>query len=271
MLRIFILAFSLASYLLFLLVFLYLLGFLANIQTTALAEHWPVLGLLVPISIDYGREVATPLLAFGIDLGLIALFGLQHSIMARQGFKRWWTRWVPAAAERAVYVLVSSLVLMFFMWQWRPIPAPVLWQADALWSNALGWSVLALGVAILLFATFLIDHFELFGLKQAWCEFRAQAMRAPKFATPLLYRIVRHPIYAGWLLIFWGTPFLTAGHLLFALGMSSYIFMAIPFEERDLIAFHGDEYRRYKEQVPMVCPVRGRARNQQGKLKAEGL
>jgi len=258
MVRLFILLFSVLSYGLFLGVFLYLVGFLTNVQTTALADAWPVLATLVPYSIDAGRASPGFVPALAINLGLIALFGLQHSVMARQGFKRWWTGIVPQAAERSVYVLASSVVLAVVAWQWRPMPYPVLWEADTAVGVAIGHGVLALGLVILLWSTFLIDHFDLFGLKQAWTRFRNRSFEHPRFMTPMLYRIVRHPLYVGWFLIFWGTPTMTFGHLLFAAGMSGYIFIAIRYEERDLVSFHGDAYRRYREQVPMVVPVPGR-------------
>lgn len=256
--RVFTLLFSVSSYCLFLLVFVYLIAFLANLQQTALADAFPAIGGWVVYSIDSGRAVGSFGTALVINLCLIGLFGLQHSIMARPGFKEAWTRVVPRPAERSVYVLLSSIVLVFVMWQWRPMPAPMLWEANAAWSAAIGWSVMGLGILILLWSTFLIDHFDLFGLKQAWARFRAQPFEPPRFMTPMLYRIVRHPLYVGWFLIFWGTPRMSFGHLLFAAGMSAYIFVAIHYEERDLVSFHGEKYERYREQVPMVVPVPGR-------------
>jgi protein-S-isoprenylcysteine O-methyltransferase Ste14 len=181
--------------------------------------------------------------------------------MARPGFKRLWTRVVPTELERSAYVLIASAVLALLMWQWRPIPSPVLWHADAAWSVALGWSVMVLGVLVLLWATFLIDHFELFGLQQGWNTLRGRALREPAFVTPYLYKIVRHPIYLGWLLIFWGAPTMTAGHLLFATAMSGYILVALRFEERDLAEHIGEPYRRYRQQVPALLPQPGRRFN----------
>jgi protein-S-isoprenylcysteine O-methyltransferase Ste14 len=239
---------SLASYGVFLLVFLYLLAFLGNLQAT------PLIGR----TIDLGRNMGSIQAALWVDVGLMALFGLQHSIMARPGFKRVWTRTVPKELERSLYVLISSVVLAVLMWLWRPIPTPVIWHADAAWSAALGWSVMGAGVAILLWATFLIDHFELFGLRQGWSTLRGGELRAPAFVTPWLYKIVRHPLFVGWLLIFWGTPTMTAGHLLFAAAMSAYILVAMRFEERDLIEHIGEPYRRYREQVPALLPHPGR-------------
>ncbi|MDZ7643371.1 MAG: isoprenylcysteine carboxylmethyltransferase family protein [Woeseiaceae bacterium] len=261
MARVFTLLFSLTSYCLFLLVFLYLIAFLGNFQQTALADAVPLIDRVVVYSIDTGRAAPGFIEALAVNLGLIALFGLQHSVMARQGFKRAWTRVVPQPAERSVYVLLSSVVLALVIWQWRPMPTPVLWAADAMWSAAIGWSVMALGILILLWSTFLIDHFDLFGLKQAWARFRERPVEPPRFMTPMLYRIVRHPLYVGWFLIFWGTPRMSLGHLLFAAGMSAYIFVAIRYEERDLVSFHGEKYEQYRQQVPMVVPVPGRHYN----------
>jgi len=259
MARIVILSFSLVSYGLFLLVFLYLLAFLANVQHTALADAWPLIGALVPLSIDSGRDPGALTSALPVNIGLIILFGLQHSVMARQGFKKAWTRIVPREAERSVYVLLSSVVLVLVIWQWRPIPEPVLWNANAGWTVALAWGVMIAGVAILLLSTFLIDHFDLFGLKQAWTTFMARRFQPPAFKTPLFYKWVRHPLYVGWLFIFWGTPHMTAGHLLFALGMSGYILLAIRYEERDLVSFHGRAYEHYREEVPMLVPMPGKS------------
>ena len=160
--------------------------------------------------------------------------------------------------ERSLYVLIASSVLALLMWQWRPIPMPVLWHADAAWSVALGWSVMGIGVAVLLWATFLINHFELFGLQQGWLTLRGGELRGPAFVTPYLYKIVRHPLYVGWLLIFWGAPTMTAGHFLFSAGMSGYILLAIRFEERDLVQHIGEPYQRYRQQVPALVPRPGR-------------
>ena len=250
--------FSIVCYGIFLLVFLYLLAFLGNLQATALADAYPLIRSIVPLSIDLGRDMGSTGAALLVDVGLLALFGLQHSVMARPGFKQAWTRIVPRELERSVYVLLSSAVLALALWQWRPIAMPVLWHADAAWSAAIGWSVMALGVAVLLLATFLINHFELFGLQQGWLTLMGREIRSPAFVTPLLYKIVRHPLYVGWFLIFWGTPTMTAGHLLFAAAMSVYILVAMRFEERDLVQHIGEPYRRYQEQVPALIPRPGR-------------
>ncbi len=250
--------FSIVSYTVFLLVFLYLLAFLGNLQVTPLTDAVPAIRTLVPMSIDVGRDMGSQVSAALVDVGLILLFGLQHSVMARPAFKRAWTRAVPKEMERSVYVLFSSVVLVLLMWQWRPIPTPVLWHADAAWSAAIGWSVMSVGVLVLLWATFLINHFELFGLQQGWSTLRGRELRGPAFVTPYLYKIVRHPLYVGWLLIFWGAPTMTAGHVLFAVGMSAYIFLGMRFEERDLVQDIGEPYRRYRQQVPALVPQLGR-------------
>ena len=236
--------FSIACYGVFLLVFLYLLAFLGNMPVSR--------------TIDLGRDMGSPGIAVLVDVALILLFGLQHSVMARPAFKRAWTLLVPKELERSAYVLISSVVLIVLMSLWRPIPTPVLWHAVAPWSVALGWSVMGLGVLVLLWATFLIDHFELFGLRQGWETLRARELRGPAFVTPWLYKIVRHPLYLGWLLIFWGAPTMTAGHALFSAGMSAYILIALRYEERDLVQHIGEKYERYRQQVPALVPRPGR-------------
>lgn len=256
--RITVLLFSIVCYGLFLLLFLYLLAFLGNLQATPLADVLSPIPTLVRKSIDLGRDMGSLGSAVFVNVGLIALFGVQHSVMARPGFKRVWTRVVPKELERSMYVLISSGVLALLMWQWRPIPTPVLWHADTALTVGLAWSVMAVGVLVLLWATFLIDHFELFGLRQGWSTLRGQELRGPAFVTPYLYKIVRHPLYVGWFLIFWGAPTMTAGHLLFSVGMSGYILLAIRYEERDLVQHIGEPYQRYREQVPALVPRPGR-------------
>lgn len=251
--RLSILLFGVFSYLVFLAVFLYLVAFVGNLQATALAEWAPWIKDLVPYSIDSGRATGSLAAAAAIDLGLILVFGLQHSIMARTGFKRWLTRHLPRSAERSVFVLVASLVLLLVFWQWRPIPELV-WSADSAAATALGWTVFTAGFAIVLVATFLIDHFDLFGLRQVWAQFRGREPAPPKFVTPLFYRLVRHPLYLGFLLAFWGGPTMSVGHMLFAAGMTAYILIAIGYEERDLIHYLGSDYVRYRQQVSMLVP-----------------
>ena len=259
--RLAILLFCIAAYGVFFLTFLYLIAFVGNLQLT------PVGALLalapwVPHSVDAGGPAGSVAAALAVDVLLVALFGAQHSFMARIGFKAWLKRTLPPAAERSVYVLMSSLMLILLFWQWRPLPALV-WRADAPWAQVLGWGLFVLGFGTVLLATFLLDHFELFGLKQVWAQLRGQEARPPQFATPFFYRMVRHPIYLGFLLAFWGTPSMSAGHLLFAVLMSGYILLAVRFEERDLVHFHGQLYEHYRARVPMLLPYRGLRRDWQ--------
>jgi len=256
--RVSILAFGALAYIVFLGTFLYLIAFVGNLQNTGLAQWLPWLPALVPHSVDFGRDAGPLGLALVIDLGLILLFGMQHSVMARMGFKAWLKRRLPESAERSVYVLLASLVLVVLFWQWRPV-ATVVWSADSLAGQAVGWTVFALGFGIVLLSTFLIDHFDLFGLKQVWRQFVGRQAAAPHFSTPLLYRVVRHPLYLGFVLAFWAGPVMTVGHLLFAATMTAYILLAIGLEEKDLVHHLGDRYARYRQQVPMLVPRPGRA------------
>jgi len=238
------LAFAVFAYLCFFAAFLYLVGFVGN--------------LLVPKSIDSGPT--TPLaLTLPIDLALIALFGLQHSVMARPGFKRWITRYVHPASERSVYVLATVAVLVAMFALWRPIPI-LLWTARADWLVMLLWALFAIGWGIVFVTTWLLGHFELFGLQQAWLHFRGREAASPRFREPLFYRWVRHPLYLGFLLAFWAIPTMTVGHALFAAGMTAYILIAIRYEERDLTALLGDSYADYRTRVGMLLPGIGRAR-----------
>jgi protein-S-isoprenylcysteine O-methyltransferase Ste14 len=233
--------YAIVAYVLFAGTFCYTIGFIGN--------------LAVPKSIDSGA--VGPLgEALVLDLLLLGIFAAQHSIMARRSFKAWWKRIVPPAAERSTFVLAATAALALICWQWRPIPDPVIWRAGNAAAVQLLWAVYWLGWAVVLLSTFLIDHFELFGLHQALSTLFAKEIAEPKFRTPLLYRYVRHPIYLGFMLSFWAAPVMTAGRLLFAAGATGYILVGIWFEERDLIHQFGDQYRRYRKQVGMLVPGR---------------
>jgi protein-S-isoprenylcysteine O-methyltransferase Ste14 len=251
--RIAILLFGLLSYGVFLLTFLYLIAFTGNLQQTALVQWLPWLPELVPYSIDHGRQTGPIALAAAVNIALIALFGMQHSVMARSGFKAWLKRKLPASAERSVYVLLASLVLILLFWQWRPMPE-IVWSAQSAPGIAIGWTVFVAGFGMVLLATFLIDHLDLFGLKQVWAQFIGEAPAEPAFVTPLLYRLVRHPLYLGFILAFWGGSVMTAGGLLFAAAMTIYVLIAIRLEERDLLRHLGPDYKRYRQSVPMLVP-----------------
>jgi methanethiol S-methyltransferase len=239
--RFFAFLYGLVSYLVAFFTLLYSIGFVS--------------GLLVPKTIDTGT--AAPLAeALIVNVLLMSLFAIQHSVMARKQFKEWWTQFVPKSVERSTYVLAAGLALILLFWQWRPIP-DVVWQiADP----RLALGVLALSMAgwVLLFAsTFLINHFELFGLHQVTNNLVGRPMPAVRFKTPVLYKVVRHPIYLGLIIAFWAAPTMTAGHLLFAAVTTTYIFVGIFLEERDLIDLFGDEYRRYRQRVAMIVPFLG--------------
>jgi protein-S-isoprenylcysteine O-methyltransferase Ste14 len=251
--RAIVLVYAIVAYSVFLPTFLYLVAFVGNLQATGLVQWLPWLPDVVPRSIDAGRAPGSPGASVAIDLGLVLVFGLQHSLMARLGFKAWLARHLPASAERSTYVLLASLALILLFWQWRPIAGTV-WALESGLAQALAWAGFASGFGLVLLSTFLIDHFDLFGLKQAWRGFTRRPPPPPRFSTPLLYRIVRHPLYLGFLVAFWATPTMSPGHLLFAAAMSAYILVAIRFEERDLVRDLGERYARYREQVPMLLP-----------------
>jgi protein-S-isoprenylcysteine O-methyltransferase Ste14 len=235
--RLFGLVYGILMYLIFLATFSYAVCFVGN--------------FFVPKTIDSGAE--SPLVqAIAINAFLLAAFAIQHSVMARQGFKKAWTQVVPRHLERSTYVLAASLVLALLLWQWRPIPQTV-WELHGAAATVLSVTFW-LGWAILLASTFLINHFELFGLKQVWAYMREQQPTDAKFRTPSLYKVVRHPLYLGFVIAFWSAPRMSVGHLIFAIATTGYILLGIYFEERDLINAHGQAYRRYREQVPMLVP-----------------
>ena len=232
------LLYGLASYVAFFVSFLYAIGFVSD--------------LVVPKTIDTGTVVPTAE-AIIVNLLLMSVFAIQHSVMARKPFKRWWTQFVPPSVERSTYVLFSSLALVLLFWQWRPMPAPLWRIADPQIAMAVTGLSFA-GWLIVLSSTFLINHFELFGLHQVANNLAGRSMPAPQFRTPLYYRFVRHPIYLGFIIAFWAAPIMTAGHMLFAAVTTAYIVVGILLEERDLVGLFGDDYRRYRERVSMVIP-----------------
>lgn len=207
-------------------------------------------------SVDSGPQ--SPLIpALLINVGLMVLFGLPHSLMARRSFKRWWTKIIPPAAERSTYMLQSGLMALLLIWQWRPITQTV-WQVENLVGSSLIWSLFWLGWLIAFISTLLINHFELTGLQQVYAYVRGQEATPPSFRTPFLYKIVRHPMQLGVLIAFWATPHMTVGHLLFATGMTTYILIGLTFEERDLVRRFGDTYQTYQSQTPKLLPWPGR-------------
>ncbi len=226
-------------YALFLATFLYAIAFVGDLP--------------VPKTIDSGTP--GPLLpTLIINVLLLALFAVQHSVMARPWFKRRWTKLVPRPIERSTYVLFASIALMLLFSLWQPMPQPV-WSTASPGGTIVMQTIFWLGFGLVLVSTFMINHFELFGLRQVYARMRGYELEKPVFHTPYLYKRVRHPIYLGFLLAFWATPNMTAGHLLFAIGTTGYILLGIYFEERDLIALFGDQYRRYREQVRALLPI----------------
>lgn len=243
------LLFAILAYAIFFATFLYLIVFVGALD----------LGALTPRTVD-GPASSLPLgAAIIVNIALIALWGVQHSVMARQGFKRAWTKIVSKPIERSVYVLAASIVLMIMFRFWQPIDATVWTVTNPLLSSLL-WLLFWAGWGTVLLSTFLINHFELFGLQQAWVHARGRELAPPRFHTPFLYKWVRHPLYLGFFLAFWSTPHMTAGHLILALGMSAYMLIAIRYEERDLVAFHGRDYEDYRGRVGMLLPRFGRRR-----------
>lgn len=250
--RICIFAYGIVCYAVFFATYLYALGFVGNFG--------------VPVTLDGAPRLSTGL-ALGIDVLLLGIFALQHSIMARPFFKRWLTRLVPESAERSTYVLASSFALIALFAFWQPLGGEVWTVQDATLRGVL-WGSFAFGWLLVLVSTFLINHFDLFGLRQVWLQLLGKPYTRLRFGTPGVYKLVRHPLYLGWLFAFWATPTMTGTHLLFAFMTTAYILIAIQFEEKDLVDSLGDDYRRYRERVPMIIPRMGRASDRVGRTAA---
>jgi len=225
-------------YIIFFLTFLYAIAFVGDFAA--------------PRTIDHGAQ-ATLGAAIVIDLILLGIFAVQHSGMARPAFKRWLTAWLPKPMERSTYVLVTSLVLALLFWQWRPLPGSV-WNVQATWAVWLLYGLCAIGWLLVLTGTFVINHFDLFGLRQVWLHARGHEYKPLEFTDNVYYRIIRHPLMLGFIIAFWATPHMSTGHLVFAVATTAYILIALQLEERDLVRFHGDDYREYQRKVPMLCP-----------------
>lgn len=231
--------YSLIAYVVFLVSFLYAIGFVGN--------------FIVPKSIDSGVE-GSILMSILINAALLGVFAIQHSVMARQGFKKWWTKFIPQTVERATYVLLASLLLLLMFWQWRPM-------TGIIWDVQNGTAVLALqilfwsGWALVLLSTFVIDHFDLFGLRQTYIDLKKVEYTPPKFRVTFLYKIIRHPIMLGFIIAFWAASSMTLGHLIFSAATTGYIIIGIMFEEKDLESVHGDTYKEYKQRVRMLIPL----------------
>jgi protein-S-isoprenylcysteine O-methyltransferase Ste14 len=236
--RIMVFTYGVTCYLIFLGTFLYAIGFVGN--------------FLVPKTLDSAPEMTLGL-ALLVNVGLLGLFALQHSLMARPAFKRWWTKFVPPPVERSTYVLFSSLALLLLFWQWQPMGG-IIWQIENSTGRLLLYGLFTCGWLLVLVSTFLINHFDLFGLRQVSLYLGGKEYTALRFATPGPYQLVRHPLYVGWFFAFWATPTMTVAHLVFALLTAAYILIAIHFEERDLLAAHGEAYAEYRRQVPMLVP-----------------
>lgn len=239
-----ILMYGIICYLIFFVTFLYALGFVGN--------------LIVPKAMDAEPQMNL-LPALVINLVLLSIFALQHSVMARPAFKRSWTKIIPPAAERSTYTLFSSLALILLFVYWQPLGG-IVWQVEHPIAKAVLWTGFAFGWLLVLIATFLINHFDLFGLRQVWIYFRGQVYKPLKFKTPGPYKFIRHPLYLGWFFAFWCTPTMTVTHLLFAVVTTAYILLAIRWEERDLVTALGEDYKVYREQVPMIVPFAKRRR-----------
>jgi protein-S-isoprenylcysteine O-methyltransferase Ste14 len=240
------LAYGVGTYLFFFCTFLYLIGFVGN---------W-----MVPKGIDDGAPASSSGAAVAVNLLLLALFAVQHTVMARPAFKQVWTRWVPWHLERTTYVLISTAILAFLAWQWRPLPTPI-WQFENPFAVLLLSGLSLVGWMVVLVSTFLIDHFELFGLTQTVSYAMGRPHEPPKFKERLFYRWVRHPLMLGFLIAFWATPTMSQGHLLFAAATTAYILIAVQIEERTLVHLHGDRYRDYQHRVSMLLPLGSRRRD----------
>jgi methanethiol S-methyltransferase len=243
------------AYIAFLGVFAYMIGFVANVGVPKGIDDWTS-GPNAP--------------ALLIDAALLVLFAAQHSIMARPWFKRWWTRFVPASIERSTFVLAASLVLALLLWQWRPLPAQV-WSVGDTWARTALWVLYGSGWLMVVGSTFLIDHFDLFGLRQVVARVRGLSIQPPRFRQPFLYGLVRHPIMVGFLIAFWAAPDMSVGRMLFAILGTGYIVVAVRFEERDLLAQHGEAYERYAATVPRFVPRVARRRASRAAGMASGV
>lgn len=238
MARLFVLLYGVVSYFIFFITFLYAVGFVGN--------------LVVPKSIDSGATAS-----FGasliINIILLSIFAIQHSVMARPAFKEWWTQIIPPVIERSTYVLLSSLALILLYWLWQPMNG-VIWEVTNPLGRTILWALFLVGWLIVLMSTFLINHFDLFGLRQVYIYMRGEEYTHIDFRMPLLYKIVRHPIMLGFVIAFWATPYMSVSHLLFAVMTTVYILIAVQFEEHDLVKHYGDEYQQYRQSVSMIIP-----------------
>lgn len=238
--RVLALVYGVICYLMFLFTILYAIGFVGNVY--------------VPKSIDTPPLSAPLTAALVVDAVLLSLFAVQHSVMARQWFKRAWTRVISPAVERSTYVLLASLILLFLFWQWQPL-GPVIWEVSNPTAKLVLQGLFWMGWGGVIFSTYLVDHFSLFGLRQVWRYFQRQSDEPIPFKSPGLYKVVRHPLYLGFIIAFWSTPRMTFGHLFFAIMTTAYILVAIQFEERDLLHAYGDTYRVYRQRVSMILPL----------------